>query len=109
MITVYGRSSRRAAQVARSQLAVRLALAVYAALVVVVALRVIVLFLGFPDSVWSVAFLLGASAPAVLPLNLVPGAERAVIRSMTMADLTTALVLVALPLPFLGRRRRIHH
>lgn len=106
MLTYHNRSSRRAARVARSQLAVRLALAVYAGLAGAVALRVLVHFFDFPDTVWSVKAILAASAPIVLPFSVLPVAERPVVRSITLSDLTAALILLALPLPFLGRRRR---
>lgn len=106
MIALHRRSSRRAAQVARSQLAVRLALALYAALATVVALRIVVLFFGFPDSVWSAGAILATSGGIVAPLTLLPGADRVIVRSITLTDLTAALILLALPLPFLGRKRR---
>jgi hypothetical protein len=98
-----GRVSRRAAQVARSQLAVRLGLAVYAALCTAILLRCVVLLLQWPASVWSVKTILTLSAPIVLPLGIVPAASRPIIGSATLADLTAAIVLVALTLPLFGR------
>lgn len=100
------RSSRRAAQVARSQLAMRLGLAVYAVASMVIVLRCLILMLSFPPTVWTVKTILSLSAPLVLPLTLLPAAQRAVIGSATLADLTAALVLMALPLPLLGIRGR---
>jgi len=101
-----GRSGRQAAHVARSQLAVRLVLGIYAAVCAAVLLRCVVLISGFPDSVWTVNVILSASSPMVLPLTVVPAAQRIVIGSATLSDLTAALVLLAAPLPFLGRRRK---
>jgi hypothetical protein len=101
-----GRSNRRAAQVARSQLAVRLGLAIYAALCAAVALRCAVLVFAFPQTVMSVAAILAVSSPIVFPLTLVPAANRTVLGTATLADLTAALVLLAIPLPLLGRRWR---
>ncbi|MCC7023823.1 MAG: hypothetical protein IT338_13460 [Thermomicrobiales bacterium] len=101
-----GRSSRRPSQVAKSQLALRLGLAIYAALCATIALRTIVLVFRFPDTVWTVQTILSLSAPIVLPLSFLPGGERAVIGSATLADVTAALLLMALPLPLAGRRGR---
>ncbi|MCA9877445.1 MAG: hypothetical protein KC442_06680 [Thermomicrobiales bacterium] len=98
------RTSRRSARVARSQLATRLGLALYAALTTIIALRCLVLFLSLPASVSSVSTILAVSSPVVWPFRLLPVAERAVLGSATLADLTAVLILVALPLPFLGRR-----
>ena len=98
------RSSRRAARVARSQLATRLGLALYAGLTTLVAMRCLVLFFSMPASVSSVSTILAVSSPIVLPFRLLPVAERAVLGSATLADLTAVLILLALPLPFLGRR-----
>jgi hypothetical protein len=98
------RSSRRSARVARSQLAARLGLALYAGLTTIVAMRCLVLFFSMPTSVSSVSTILSVSNPIVLPFRLLPVAERAVLGSATLADLTVVLILVALPLPFLGRR-----
>ena len=98
------RSSRRSARVARSQLATRLGLALYAGLTTVVAMRCLVLFFSLPASVNSVNTNLAVSSPIVLPFRLLPVAERSMLGSATLADLTAVLILLALPLPFLGRR-----
>lgn len=98
------RPTRRSARVQRSQLATRLGLALYAGLTTVVAMRCLVLFFSMPTSVSSVGTILTLTNPIVLPFRLLPVAERAVIGSATLADLTVVLILVALPLPFLGRR-----
>ena len=102
------RPSRRSARVARSQLATRLGLALYAGVTSVVALRCLVLFFSMPTSVSSVSTILSITNPIVLPFRLLPVAERAVLGSATLADLTAVLILLALPLPFLGRRPRTH-
>ena len=98
-----GRVSRRAAQVARSQLAVRLGLGVYAALCTAMLLRCVVLLLQWPASVWSVKTILTLSAPIVSPLGMVPAASKPIVGSATLADLTAAIVLMALTLPLFGR------
>ncbi len=101
------RSSRRPARVARSQLATRLGLALYAGLTTIVAMRCLVLFFSLPASVSSVSTILAVSSPIILPFRLLPVAERAVLGSATLADLTAVLILLALPLPFLGRRPQV--
>ena len=101
-----GRAGRRAVQVARSQIAVRLAIAVYAALCAAMVLRCAVLALAFPDSVGTVRSIISTSSPLVLPLANAPAANRAVIGAATLADLTAALFLLAVPLALLGRRVR---
>jgi hypothetical protein len=99
-----GRASRHAAQVARSQLAVRLGLAIYAALCAAVLLRCAVLMLGFPDTVWTSDTILSLSSPIVYPLTFAPAANRTVAGSATLADLTAVMLLLAAPLFILGRR-----
>jgi hypothetical protein len=100
-----GRSGRAAPRTARSQLALRLCIAVYAALCAAVALRCAALILGLPASVWSVGAILSASSPIVLPLAVVPAAGRVVIGAVTLSDLTATLLLLAVPLALLSRRR----
>ncbi len=101
-----GRASRRSAQVARSQVAVRFGLAIYAAACVAVLLRCLVLILSLPETVWAVGTILSTSQPIVLPFSVLPAATRAIFGSATLSDLTAALLLVALPLPFMGRQSR---
>lgn len=100
------RASRQAAQVARSQLAVRLGLAVYAAICAAVLLRSTVLVLQLPDTVWTVETILSVSAPLVLPFRLAPAAHRLVLGNATLADATALVVLLAVPLLLVGRRNR---
>jgi hypothetical protein len=99
----YRRSGHRTVQVARSQLAVRLAIFIYAGVCMVVALRCAVLILHFPDSVWTVRSILGATAPLLRPLLLIPGASRALVGGATLADFTLVLLLAAAPLAMLAR------
>jgi ABC-type amino acid transport system permease subunit len=101
-----GRSSRGTTQIARSQLALRLALAVYGGLCAAAILRCAVLILGLPESVWSVGTILSLSSPLTMPLTAVPPANRVVAGAATLADLTATLLLLALPLALLGRRHR---
>jgi hypothetical protein len=101
-----GRSGRGSAHAARSQLAVRLGIAVYAALCAAIALRCTILILDLPATVWSVGAILSASSPVVRPFSIVPAASRVVVGAMTLSDLTATLLLLALPLALLGRRRQ---
>ena len=98
------RASRRTTQVVRSQLAVRLGIAVYAVALSLIAIRVVILVVDFPQSVWTVKTLLALSMPIVRPLQIVPAAQRPLLGAATLSDLTACLLLVSLPLLFLGRR-----
>lgn len=101
-----GRSGRRAAQVARSQLALRLSIAVYAVLCAAIVLRCAVLVLAFPDTVGTMQSILSASSLLVAPMSVAPAADRIVVGAATLSDLTAALVLLSVPLALLGRRAR---
>ncbi len=101
-----GRTNRRAAQIARSQLAVRLGIALYAILCAAIALRCAVLAFDLPDAVWSVHLILVASQPVVAPLTFIPAGSRTVLGSATLSDLTAAIVVMAMPLPLVGLRSR---
>jgi hypothetical protein len=107
LVIYQGRSSRRAAQVMRSQLAVRLGLGIYSLVCAAIALRCAVLIFSLPDTVWSVRFILSASSPMVSPLRIIPAGSRVVLGEATLSDLTAAVVLLALPLPLLGLRGRV--
>jgi hypothetical protein len=98
------RSTRRPVQVVRSQLALRLGLAIYAVLAVAAVLRCAVLVLDFPGTVATVRAILVASAPIALPFAILPGADRVIIGSATMADLTATLIILAAPLLVVGSR-----
>lgn len=102
------RTSRHAAQVARSQLAVRLGLAVYSAFCAAILLRTAVLVFQFPETVWTARLILMVSSPIALPFRLVPAANRTVLGDATLADVTALLVLFAIPLLLIGRRNRSH-
>jgi hypothetical protein len=102
----YRGASRQAAQVARSQLAVRLGLAVYTALCTAVVLRSAVLVLQFPETVWTVRLILATSAPIVLPFRIAPAANHHLLGNATLAEVTALLVLLAIPLLLIGRGRR---
>ena len=69
-------------------------------------LRIAVLFFSFPTTVWTARVILSTSAPIVLPFRVAPAANRAVLGDVTLADLTALLVLFAIPLLLIGRRRR---
>ena len=67
-------------------------------------LRCTVLLLAFPANVGTVDVILTISAPLARPLAFIDSADRTVIGGATLADLTTTLLLFAVPLPFLARR-----
>ena len=96
------RAGYRTAQVARSQLALRLGILLYAGLCTVIALRCAVLILRFPESVWTVQRILGLTDLLLRPLMFIPGASRVLIGHATLADLTIVLVLAAAPLALLS-------
>lgn len=99
-----GRSTRRPVQVVRSQLALRLGLAIYAVLCVAAILRCAVLVLDFPSTVATVRTILLASAPIALPFSVLPGADRVILGSATMSDITATLIILAAPLLVVGSR-----
>jgi hypothetical protein len=61
--------------------------------------------LALPESVSSVGAILSLSSPIIRPLTMVPPANRVVVGAATLSDLTATLLLLALPLALLGRRR----
>ncbi len=105
-MTLGAPSSRRAARVARSRVAVRLGLIVYSALSALLLLRCMVLVLQFPNSVNSVAAIIATTDPIVFPLTVVPGAHRSILAGLSLADVTAAVVLIAAPLLLVGRQTR---
>jgi len=98
------RTTRRSVQVVRSQLALRIGLAIYAILCLATILRCAVLILDYPNTVATVRTILVASAPIALPFSVLPGAERVILGSATLADITAALLIVAAPLLVVGSR-----
>jgi hypothetical protein len=98
------RSVRRPVQVIRSQLALRLGLAIYAVLCAAAILRCAVLVLDLPSTVATVRTILVATAPIALPFSILPGADRGILGSATMSDITAALVILAAPLLVVGSR-----
>jgi hypothetical protein len=98
------RTTRRSVQVVRSQLALRLGLAIYAILCLAAILRCAVLVLDFPNTVATVRTILVASAPIALPFSVLPGADRVILGSATMSDITAALMILAAPLLVVGSR-----
>jgi len=98
------RSIRRPVQVVRSQLALRLGLAIYAVLSVAAILRFAVLVLDFPGTVTTVRTIVLASAPLALPFAILPGADRVILGSATMSDITATLIILAAPLLVAGSR-----
>lgn len=101
------KSVRGSARVVRSQFAIRLGIVLYVALLAAVFLRSMVLILGFPASVASVATILAATDPLTYPLTLIPGANLAILGSASLADLTAAIILAMAPVPLLARRANL--
>src|SRR5262245_9612392 len=99
-----GRTGRRPVQVVRSQLALRLGLAIYAILCVAAIMRCTVLLFDFPATVATVHAILVASAPIVLPFSVLPGADRVILGSAALSDITATLILLAAPLLVAGSR-----
>jgi hypothetical protein len=98
------RSARRPVQVVRSQLALRLGLAIYAVLCLAAILRCAIRVFDFPSTVATVRTILVASAPIALPFTVLPGADRVIIGSATLSDITAALIILAAPLLVVGSR-----
>jgi hypothetical protein len=53
-----------------------------------------------------VGTIVSISSPISNPLNVIPPAQRVMAGAATLSDLTATLLLLALPLALLGRRRR---
>ncbi len=91
------------AQILRSQGALELALTALATIAAAALLRALVQAAGGGSQTWSVSFLVASTQPLVAPLSLVPGASREVVGGATLADVTTALLLLVLPMFVLSR------
>ncbi len=105
MITA-NRLRRRNSQILRSQVALELALTVLAVAAALALLRTLLLIGGVDDRTWSGSLLAAATQPLVLPLQLLPGGSREVVGSASLADLTTAVLLLVLPVFILSRPAR---
>jgi len=99
------RPRRGAAQVARPQLALELALTAYAVIGALLIVRGVLLVLRIGPRVWSGATMYRLTDPLLLPLTLVPGADRRLLGDATLADVTAIVALIFVPL-WLAMRRR---
>jgi hypothetical protein len=102
MITA-NRLGRRNSQMLRSQVALELALTVVATVAGLALLRTLVLAFEIRGRTWSGSLLVAATEPMVLPLGLLPGGSWQVFGTATLADLTTSMLLLALPVFVLSR------
>lgn len=78
-------------------------LAVVAALL---ALRLLFRLLSVPTRVWSGEVLYALTDPLVAPLALIPGGGRPIAGMASLADITTAALVFAVPLFMLSRPKR---
>ena len=90
----------------RSQIAVELALLVYAALTALVLVRLTLLILGVDYRLWIGRTFYRYTDPVVNLLARLPGADRAIVRNVTLPDLTLLALLLLVPLAMIARGRR---
>jgi len=90
----------------RSQLAVELALLVYAAVAALVLVRIVLLLLAVDHRLWIGRTFYRYTDPVVDLLAHLPGADRVIIRDVTLPDLTLLAALLLVPLAMIARGRR---
>ena len=90
----------------RSQLALELALSALAAVAGLALLRAVIHAIGIAEQTWTASILDAATDPLVRPLQLISGGSRSVIGRASLADLTTAVLLLVVPAFFLSRPAR---
>ena len=98
----------RVSSTGRSQLATELLLTAYAIVSSVIILRTLLVVLSISDRVWLGSFIYGLTRPVTKVLDGIPGADRAVIHGLTLADLTFLAPVLLFPLGLfaIGARRR---
>jgi len=89
--------------VERSQVALELALLTYAVVATLVILRLILLAIGVDHRLWIGDFVFQFTDPAIMALKLLPGADRPLLRNLTLPDLTLAALVALFPLALLAR------
>ncbi len=94
------------ARILHSQAALELALTIVAVVAGAALLRAAVLAAGIGSGTWSVSLLVDGTQPLVVPLQLLPGGSRNMVGAASLADLTTAVLLVVLPVFILSRPTR---
>ena len=82
------RTPRRPTDVARSRAAAELGLTAAATLAALLLMRVLFAATGVSERVIAGAVVYGASAPLVLPLELIPAGSRPFVGGATLADVT---------------------
>ena len=92
----------------RSQLATELLLTAYALVSAITILRTLLVILGITDRVWLGSFVYGLTDPITKVLDAIPGADRALILGLTLADLTFLAPVLLFPLGLfaIGARRQ---
>lgn len=98
---------RSGSQEIRSQVALEIVLNLYALVGAAVLIRSVLLSLDVSDRVWIGRTVYGLTDLLVLPLKILPGADRVVVGALTLADATVlaGVVLMPLGLYWLGARR----
>ena len=100
------RLRRRKAYVLRSQVALELALSLLAVAAGLAVVRVLFLAVELPEQSWARSVVSSVTAPLVLPLQALPGGSRPLIGAASQADITIAVMIVAIPLFVLSRSAR---
>jgi hypothetical protein len=96
---------RRTAHAGRQQAALELGLTVLAGIAALLVLRALFAAFGVSDRVLSGAVVYGLSGPLVFPLEAIPAGRRPVLGGATLADVTAAVLILAVPLFAVARSR----
>jgi hypothetical protein len=96
---------RRSAPV-RSQALLDAGLTMLAIVAALLLLRLLFRLIAIPGRVWSGETLYAITDPLVLPLALLPGGDRVMFGSATLADMTAAALILIVPAFWLSRPRR---
>lgn len=106
MIRQQPASGRRRSAPVGSQTLFDAGLTILAIAAALLLLRVLYRLLAIPGRVWSGDTLYTLTNPLVLPLSLLPGGSRVMLGDATLADITTAALIVIVPAFWLSRTRR---
>lgn len=98
------RTPRRATDVTRSRAAAELGLTAVAIVAALLIMRVLFAATGVSERVIAGAVVYGASAPLVLPLEMIPAGSRPFVGGATLADVTAAVLVLTVPLFLVSRR-----
>ena len=97
---------RRRPSALRSQPAIDAGITILAVAAALLLLRVLFRLLSIPDRVWSGEVLYAITGPLVLPFASLPGGNRIMAGQATLADITTAALVVVVPWFMLSRPPR---